>query len=280
MAEAAVAVPIYRREPEENEKESLAQCVRVLGGKHPLILFAPEGLAVEPYLKTAPEARIERFDDRFFASINGYSSLLLSPGFYERFSSFEHILIYQLDAWVFRDELDLWCEKGYDYVGAPFYLGKDVIIGNGGFSLRRVEAVKRVLTAAGGRMFSFGLLRRFFRTHWRNGDHLKAFGQLLRFAGIGNSREAFLEKMCRVGSNEDMVFSYLNSRFLRNGLLMPEPEEAAHFALDAACEDFFEKGGRRPPFGMHGWPRPDRIRFLREHRLENGPAAFDLHPVL
>ena len=275
MGKAAVAVPVYRREPEESGKMSLAQCVKVLGGKYPLILFAPENLALKPYLKIAPEARIERFDDRFFASINGYSSLLLSPDFYERFSSFGHILIYQLDAWVFRDELDLWCEKKYDYIGAPFLLGKDVIIGNGGFSLRRVEAMERVLTAPGGRMFSFGLLRRFFKTHWRNGDYLKAFGQFLRLAGIGNSREAFLKRMCRDGNNEDMVFSYLNSRFVRNGLLMPGPEEAAHFALDAACEDFFEKGGRRPPFGIHGRTRPDRMAFLKKHGFPGSPPAAE-----
>ena len=131
MAKAAVTVPIYRREPEASEKASLAQCVEVLGGSHPLILFAPESLALGPYLDIAHEAAVERFGDRFFASVGGYNSLLLSPDFYERFSSFEHILICQLDAWVFRDELDLWCEKKYDYIGAPFYLGKDVIIGNG-----------------------------------------------------------------------------------------------------------------------------------------------------
>ncbi|MBQ7206519.1 MAG: hypothetical protein IJS01_01845 [Lentisphaeria bacterium] len=271
MGKAAVTIPVYRREPEKSEKESLAQCVRVLGGKHPLILFAPGSLAIGPYLEIAPEARVERFGDGSFTSINGYSSLLLSRDFYARFSSFEHILIYQLDAWVFRDELDLWCEKKYDYIGAPFYLGKDVIIGNGGFSLRRVEAMKRVLTAPGGRMFSCGLLRRFFGTHWRNGDYLRAFGQLLRFAGIGNSREAFLERMCRDGSNEDMVFSYLNSRFVRNGLLMPDAQEAAHFALDAACEEFFERGGCRPPFGIHGWTKPDRMAFLKKHDFPGSP---------
>ena len=122
-------------------------------------------------------------------------------------------------------------------------------------------------------MFSSELLRRFFGTHWRNGDYLEAFAQLLRFAGIGNSREAFLKKKRREGSNEDMVFSYLNSRFVPNGLLMPEPEEAAHFSLDNTCGYFFERGGRLPPFGIHGWTRPDRMAFLKEHDFPGGPPA-------
>ena len=78
---------------------------------------------------------------------------------------------------------------------------------------------------------------------------------------------------CVRNNNEDMVFSYLNSRFVRNGLLMPGPEEAAHFSLDNACGDFFERGGRLPPFGIHGWPCPDRAAFLKEHDFPGGPPA-------
>ena len=72
---------------------------------------------------------------------------MLSSEFYRRFSKFEYILIYQLDAFVFKDQLNYWCKKGYDYIGAPWFegfhltkTGVNIIgVGNGGFSLRRVK---------------------------------------------------------------------------------------------------------------------------------------------
>lgn len=38
-------------------------------------------------------------------SVDDYSILLQSHPLYERFADFDYMLIYQLDAWVFRDEL-------------------------------------------------------------------------------------------------------------------------------------------------------------------------------
>jgi len=44
---------------------------------------------------------------------------MMSPAFYDAFKAFDYILIYQLDAFVFRDELEYFCSLGYDYIGAP-----------------------------------------------------------------------------------------------------------------------------------------------------------------
>ena len=63
------------------------------------------------------------------------------------------MLIYQLDACVFRDELKYWCEKKYDYIGAPIFWAynsnkfsnKVAGIGNGGFSLRKISYCLKML---------------------------------------------------------------------------------------------------------------------------------------
>ncbi|MCK5681152.1 hypothetical protein KAI46_10130 [bacterium] len=52
-----------------------------------------------------------------------YNKLLVFPGFWDAFPSFEYMLIAQLDAFVFRDNLDEWCRKGYAYIGAPWLNG-------------------------------------------------------------------------------------------------------------------------------------------------------------
>ena len=35
------------------------------------------------------------------------------------FLEYQYMLIYQLDAFVFEDKLDYFCELGYDYIGIP-----------------------------------------------------------------------------------------------------------------------------------------------------------------
>ena len=49
---------------------------------------------------------------------------MLSAEFYERFLNSKYLLIYQLDAYVFKDELTAWCNRGFDYVGAPWTIKK------------------------------------------------------------------------------------------------------------------------------------------------------------
>lgn len=65
---------------------------------------------------------------------------------------YSHTLIYQPDAFIFKDDLSKWCSKGYEYIGAP-NVGKarqnvyspamPMRVGNGGFSLRSIPAFMR-----------------------------------------------------------------------------------------------------------------------------------------
>jgi len=117
----AVTIPIYKETLDDIEQISLQQAFKVLG-KHPIIFFASQSLNIswyEAFCSQLGNFSIERFDDNCFAGIPGYNKLMLSKAFYARFSNYEYILIYQLDAFVFRDELKYWCEFNYDYVAAP-----------------------------------------------------------------------------------------------------------------------------------------------------------------
>src|SRR5262249_48770446 len=96
--------------------------------------------------------RLRLFPSEFFQSKNGYSRLLLSKDFYRAFQEYEFILIYQLDCLVFSGNLDYWCCRDWDYVGAPWFpdFGQETSkgfwkVGNGGFSLRKVSSAIRVL---------------------------------------------------------------------------------------------------------------------------------------
>lgn len=159
MPEVSIVIPVYKQTLSDSETKSLIQCLQTLGG-HPIQLIAPEGLDTSAYDSCAGRPLpVEYFDPEYFRSVAGYSRLLLRKAFYQRFQAYRYILIYQLDAWVFSDTLLSWCSRSYDYIGAPWIeapsapAGTPAIlnlsrrlknkVGNGGLSLRRVQAHMR-----------------------------------------------------------------------------------------------------------------------------------------
>ncbi|QJD79048.1 DUF5672 family protein [Spirosoma rhododendri] len=175
-----VVIPVYKPVLSAYEQISLTQCMKVLG-HYPVCLVAPRSLDLSAYTNQYPTLRVYRFDDSFFANIQAYNQLMLNAEFYRAFIDWEYMLLYQLDAFVFRDELADWCRRGYDYVGAPWLRDIDFVgwrdaalfrarqrmatlldlkkddgvtpreiisqnmVGNGGFSLRRIPAMLAVL---------------------------------------------------------------------------------------------------------------------------------------
>ena len=168
----AVLIPFYKTTLTNYECIALQQCFKVLAG-HPVVAVKPYQLNLPAEAQDYPFAGIVSFDDDFFADIRGYNRLLLSAYFYKAFLSYKHILIYQLDAFVFKDRLMHWCNQKIDYIGAPWiksFAHPDIVktvksnlmyyfhtrnnvfingepskyqwenrVGNGGFSLRCVE---------------------------------------------------------------------------------------------------------------------------------------------
>src|SRR5712664_638129 len=105
---------MYKEELTPREKISVKHLLHFLG-RYPKYLMVPNSL----------KARLEgfgvkQFDDKYFKNSDTYSELLLSKEFYQTFSEYQYILIYQLDALVFSDQLLEWCQTGLDYVGAPW----------------------------------------------------------------------------------------------------------------------------------------------------------------
>lgn len=148
MHSVVILIPIYYSVFSEEEKCSLRQCLKVLS-EYPIFFIIPDNLEVENDL-ICEKVQYVKVPEQWMDSIESYSKMLCSIEFYERFIEFEYILIYQLDAFVFQDRLQEFCEAGYDYYGAPWLYGawngkKRIYVGNGGFSLRRTRAVIRLL---------------------------------------------------------------------------------------------------------------------------------------
>ena len=157
-----VVIPIYKEILTPNEEISLHRCFSLLN-KHPITIIRPQKIRLEFLRKKFYRFNEIEFPDYYFKSIAHYNQLMLSQELYKAFLDYNYILIYQTDAFVFHDELDKWCDAGYDYIGAPWLemnwpkkprsiidrvldksrftrrLRKTRLVGNGGFSLRKVS---------------------------------------------------------------------------------------------------------------------------------------------
>lgn len=72
------------------------------------------------FLDSQVDFCVRYFNEQYFDSRKSYNELMLSVDFYRSFREYQYMLIYQLDAFVFEDQLEYWCNKGYDYIGAPW----------------------------------------------------------------------------------------------------------------------------------------------------------------
>lgn len=226
MGSAAVVIPVYRKTLSRTEEISFCQCLKILS-KYDIYIIAPQELDISRYLQYSTSLQVERFADKYFRSISGYNQLLLSPLLYKRFLSYEYLLIYQLDAYVFSDRLSEWCQKKYDYVGAPWIAsvplkaGKSLLfdlrpyllnkVGNGGLSLRKTAV-----------FYSISCLIRPFTL--------------------------FIRK------NEDFIWSFIGGKFPFY-FCKPSHIEALEFAFELKPSDAYEMNHYKLPFGCHAWEK-------------------------
>jgi hypothetical protein len=203
------------------------------------VFVHPEGLDVSIYKKAIPSAKAISFSDQYFKGTSGYNKLLINSGFYQAFVTYQYLLIFQLDAWVFEDALLEWCNRGYDYIGAPWLeeplrgraskwipFTKLCVnkVGNGGLSLRRVPT------------------------------HLQIAKKLTFITRFYNY-------------NEDVFWSIFVPVIFRS-YRKPKVQEALEFAFEYKPRESYERIGNKLPFGCHAWERTDREFWSRYIRVE------------
>ena len=115
-----------------------------------IVLICPNNMDVSGY-ENIGILNFMNFDIKYFKDVKSYCELMLSSFFYEAFKKYEYMLIVQSDAYIFNDELEYFLNLGYDYIGGLHNInqgthifhpnvGNKLINGNGGFSLRKIDA--------------------------------------------------------------------------------------------------------------------------------------------
>ena len=170
----AVVVTFVWQEMNSKEQCSFKQGYKILGS-HPFVVVHPQSFFVDDLKQEYPTISTLALPDEYFKSVESYNKMMLSSWFYNLFLNYEYMLIYQLDAYVFSDQLDYWTTLEYDYIGAPWMLNDNLYqrligqwvtrllqkrairnnhvhsahlfhkVGNGGFSLRRISKMKEIM---------------------------------------------------------------------------------------------------------------------------------------
>jgi hypothetical protein len=237
----AVLVPLSTRpELTPDEQISLRHLRHYLGG-YDKYMVLPQSLDVQ-----YDDFQLQRFDDSFFGSVRAHNRLLVSPHFYKTFSDYEYIFIHHLDSIVLSDRLSQWCEQGWDFIappwikyeGAPYEgLGIDNHCGNGGFSLRQVQSLLRVLR-------SLNCPRPTLEYIYR----------------ITGRRKRIEDKR-----GEDVFWGTVAAQI--NPAFRVAPfKEALKYAFECNPRLCLETNNGQLPFGGHAWPRYDHA-FWETHLL-------------
>jgi hypothetical protein len=239
VTSACVVVPAYKEAPTKEELAAWEQVRRVLSA-YPVILLCPQGMDRTAYDEGASDWEPLELPHECFASISAYNRLMLDRDFYQLFARYEFTLVYQLDGWVFRDELAKWCSEPLDYVGAPWaphaYLR---------FALRRwpLRALRMATSRHRGRVGNGGVSLR------RNGAFI-----------------SFLDRHPKEAEswthNED-VFWGIFAAAIRDEIRVPTARAASHFSVEEPAEAAVEAMGGRLPFACHAWQRYEEAFWRR-----------------
>ena len=252
---SVVVVTFVWREMRSMEKMAF-KCAMSRLGKHPFAIVHPSSYSIDYIKQDYPKLIDVPMDDTNFINVESYNEMMLTPDFYRQFQTYDFMLIYQLDAFVFRDELDYWVEQDYDYIGAPWLpsdswyqrtIGELIIrlrkflpspnpttgrirhadiyfdVGNGGFSLRKIPTMIRVLS--------------------ENRALIASLPQRSR------------------ARNEDIVISIILGK--KCHLKKPNWRIATHFSFENNPNRCFRITKEHLPFGCHAWDTSNWENFWR-----------------
>lgn len=251
-----VIISVYNASPSRYELISFQQCFKILGNR-PIYIIAPHGLDMSAYKSVVPVFDVKYVDKKWLASKLNYNKFKLSQYFYSLFAHHEYLLTYELDAFIFKDDLDYWCDKNYDYIGAPWFDAYDPVkgnilrVGNSGFSLRKIAAIQN------------GIKHIYYidPTRYRGIRKVKFLqkSKLIIYKQL-NKLEAVVSMFYKENTSiqkasylaEDRVISEFMTRSIKEFNLAPV-DDAFKFSFEVNPAILYEMNNHALPMGCHAW---------------------------
>lgn len=175
VKDCIIIIPVYKS-LQVNDRIAIKQAIKMTPGVEKTFIM-PDNLPIDESFTEFSSFSVKRFENHYFTSKMSYNMLMLSLNFYKRFSDYKYMLIHHTDVFLFKPELQYWCYKNYDYIGAPWLrphkIKKAKIysqlinslplifshrlknrvkhynnVGNGGLSLRKINTFIKILESA------------------------------------------------------------------------------------------------------------------------------------
>src|SRR3989344_3488824 len=252
-----ILIPTHRPNLIETDMISLAHLKKHLG-KYDICFVIPKKISGDTFKSIG--YRIKKVNNNFFGTLRRVNESLLNKEFYENFKDYEYLLLYQLDAIILSNQLEMWLKSGYDFIAAPWFrpiighlthqIGQGVSGGNGGFSLRNIQKSIEVLSKVEK------LAKRNSKNHYTR--------RLWFWLAVltGKSHKIWLNAPAdNYPFNEDGFWSYEAPKYLNSFKVAPF-SEALKFSFERYPKKCFELNGHKLPFGAHAWEKYDKDFWL------------------
>ena len=272
MEKVAVLINIYKSDLTQNEILSLKKCLNILE-KYEKIFLGPDDIDLGIYKALAPNLKFHLVKASNFRGAANYSRYLLTEEFYSAFKHFNQVLIYQLDCYVFRDELDVWASQNFDYIGSPFFKDFEknadfefLGVGNGGFSLRNPSRILDLLKNWEKKVSYSGILKTKIAFTKNNKIRLIVQKFLSSLTGF-----IFHRPFTSILKNpkEDLILGLFFGKEL-NLLNTPTPQVASRFSSETNPEYLYTLNNKTLPFGCHAWEKYEPefwLKFIQQDKV-------------
>lgn len=285
MNKVIILIISHRAELNSFEQISLKQCYKILG-EYPIKIICPEGLDVSLYKTILPNPDFDFIEPFWQATYANFNRLKTEQFLYERYKKYQFILFYEPDVFVFKNELEYWCDQNIDYIGAPWFEdwhkstseSNLIGVGNGGFSLRNVSNVLNQLKL----LKRLRIIYKYENYDWKGLIlHMhRLFADILRYKctepvyELSNGQEDFFwcidmpvlyEKYIDNNSFVAKLFKLSPIQKLK----IADITTAMRFSMECQPARLFEMNNNNLPFGCHAWPKYD-IEFWKPFIISAG----------
>ena len=230
-----IVIPIYKSELSSYESISLKQCLKILY-RYPISIVTPLSKSIIENIVQGENISYQHVPTCWMNSISSYNKMMLNSSFYSMYEDYKYMLLYQLDAFVFCDELSEFCDMGFDYIGAPWISGQILhrhdgnclwYVGNGGFSLRKISSFIHILEE---------------------------------------------NRIKNIEFQEDIFWASCKSTEFH----VPEIETALRFSIESNVKMCIQLNRGKLPFGCHAWEKYDFAFWIPYIRKEGYDIEMDI----
>jgi hypothetical protein len=247
----------YKPGLSENEKSSLRQCYKIFH-QYDIRIISPAGMDTSEYSKVIPSIQFEFIDPVWTSNYDMSSILKIDELLYQKFIAYRFFMYYELDAWVFNDQMEYWCSRDWDFMGAPWfeklkdgYSPNIVGVGNGGFCLRKNESCVRLAKRV-------KMLKRIRKAWFKY--YLQA---LIPFEKM----LALFRKQLHIRNMESLTPMLLDQNIIEDfywtkkiaivfdDFKVAPVEDAGRFSFEVNPSLLYRMNNNQLPFGCHGWEK-------------------------